>query len=163
MKHFFSNKTHVSLELPFGWELQEEIKNSATYTLEFDEDLEEDELKNADGLRFFNPIWSIDLFAMSNSDSSNIEKAAQAVLEKQLEAQQLLTKRYDFIDQHPSITIVLKYKDPDYGGLVGRHQSFVLVDDVLYSFNGCMPLELFEEGGVLFEDALKSVRFIFNH
>lgn len=163
MKHFFSSETHVSFEMPFGWELHEEKKNAATYAFEFDEDFEEDELKNADGIRFFNPIWSIDLFAMPNTDAGNIEKAAKAVLDKQMESQKLLSKRYDVIDQHPSTTIILQYKDPDYGGLVVRHQSFVQVDDVLYSFNGLMPFELFGEGGSMFDEALKSVRFIFNH
>jgi hypothetical protein len=163
MKHFFSHETHVSFELPFGWEVREEKDNSLICEFELDQDMEEEELKNAEGGRFFNPLYSIDLFAMPNTDPGQLEKAAKAVFDQKMEGQQLLAKRNDIIDQHPSNTIILKHKDNDYGSFVVRHQSFVLVDDVLYSFNGYMPSELYEEGGEMFDKALKSVRFIFNH
>lgn len=154
--HFFSHKTHVSLALPFGWEEPDE----GTYVFELADVLDEEELLNAEGSRLFNPRWMIELFPLPNTDSRNLQEASKALLSKSREDFRTLRHVELLVDGYPAVCDEFSYRDADYKGHLIHHQAFVLVDNVLFSFTGILPMELQEDFTSAFDDALQSVRFI---
>lgn len=158
--HFFSYRTHVSAVLPVGWEEFEEGEKSVTYIFDLADVLDEDELINEEGGKLFNPKWIIELFAIPDSSLKYLEDVSKALLMKPRQDFNPIRHESIEVDGCPGICDEFLYREPDYKGQLIQHQSFVLVDNVLFSFSGVIPKELKEEFASAFDDALQSVRFI---
>lgn len=151
--NFFSHETHVSLALPIGWEeLKEEKANVIYYYEVFEEGDESYEL---------NPRFMIQLFPMPNTDASNLERASKSNFEVEHVQLEKLTHQNTTVDGYPGVVDVFTYQDQTYDTKMLQFQTFVLVDNVLFSFTGLSPDEYRADIVPMFEDAVNSVRFIF--
>ena len=153
--HFFSHQTHVSLELPVGWEELSEDQHRATYYYEiFDED--EDEAQQA-----LNPRFLVSLFPAGGTEVERLNQASQAMLAEQKQQFSHLSHADVEIDGYPAVTDVFSYFFDELDTQLVQNQTFVLVDDVLFSFTGNAPDEYQEAFLKMNDDALSAARFIF--
>ncbi|MDV3350211.1 hypothetical protein D0962_27640 [Leptolyngbyaceae cyanobacterium CCMR0082] len=153
--HFFSHQTHVSLELPVGWEEFSEDAHNVVYYYEiYDEDEDEDDFSK-------NPRLIIQLFPSPSTNIDNLRQASESVVTVPRKNFELISHQEEIIDQYPGLTDVFRYFDEDFGALAVRYQSFILVDNVLFSFAGACLAQHEDELLPMFRNALESIRFIF--
>ena len=153
--HFFSHESRVSLELPIGWEELSEENHQVVYCYE---DFEED---NSEKSWINDPRLMIKLFPSPTTNIDNLEQAAASSFKVEHEQLEKLKHTELKVDGYPGILDIFSYKDSESGKPLTQFQVFILIDNVIFSFTGLMLKKFQEELIPTFNDAIKSVRFIF--
>lgn len=159
--HFFSRVTHVSLELPVMWEEAAETEMSVIYTLRL-EDLPEYEGYTISSVnRPRDPIFAIQLIALKNPEAGELTKIADAFLHQKQEQLSVINRYTQLVDGYDAVVITF---NSDNQGQTGRNyelQSFIIIDDVLFSISAVAPELMQPVFTKDFDNALRSIRFIF--
>lgn len=153
--HFFSHESRVSLELPIGWEELSEENHQVVY---YYEDFEEDDSEKS---WINDPRFMIKLFPSPSTDIENLERASTSSFKVEHEQLEKFNHTELKVDGYPGILDIFSYKDSESRKLVSQFQLFVLIDNVIFSFTGLM-LKKFQDRLIpVFNNAIQSVRFIF--
>jgi hypothetical protein len=159
--HFFSHKTHTSLELPVGWEESSESETSVTYAYSLDEAQDTVDFTRSPSGQNPDPILAVQIFALPHPDHSASEKAATAFLNQRQSLITLIQRDTKHIDGYNAVSMIFTALDADYPGESYQHHCFVTVDNVLFSFSAACPASIQSLFAPVFDEALDSIRFIF--
>lgn len=159
--HFFSHVTHVSLELPVMWEEAAETERSVIYTLSL-EDLPEYEGHAIPSVnRPQDPIFAIQLIALKNPEAGELANIADAFLHQKRERISVINRDTQPVDGYDAIVITFNSDNPGQSGRNYELQSFIIIDDVLFSISAVAPEFMQPVFAKDFDNALRSIRFIF--
>lgn len=146
--HHFSWHTKVSLELPIGFEEEEEdpTENMAIYA----DDLEEDTI----GARVLTKASAIP----AGSDDAYLQMAAASARVAGRALQE--PPEASTVDGLPAVHQTLRYVQDDLGMEIVRYETFAQISDIVFSITGVAPAESAEHYLPVFEHASSSARFI---
>jgi hypothetical protein len=148
--HFFSWATRVSIELPVGFEeyLEDAETNSAIYADDLDD--EDGELP---GCRVMTKMTAV---AVDSAGAYRELAAASARIgERSIESREECT-----VDGAPGLRQILVYRDEEAELDVIRHETFVQVENVIFSITGIAPAARREEYLPALDHASRTARFI---
>ncbi|MFN5365112.1 MAG: hypothetical protein ACK5CH_06830 [Bacteroidota bacterium] len=159
--HFFSYVSHVSLELPVIWQESTETETSVIYTFSL-ENLPEYEgytIPSVNKPR--DPIFAIQLIALKNPEAGELANIADAFLHQKRERISVINRNTQLVDGYDAIVISFNSDNQEQTGRNYELQSFIIIDDVLFSISAVAPEFMQPVFAKDFDNALKSIRFIF--
>lgn len=159
--HFYSHRTHTSVELPAGWEEAAESDALVIYKCCLDEMPEAEGLSTYSSGKYPDPILAIQIFALASPTADANEKAAAAFLRQRQDRIDVIRKDQQPVDSYDALTLYFTARDADYPGDSYQIQCFITADNVLFSFTAACPTAYRSLFAPVFDDALKSIRFIF--
>ncbi len=147
LKHWFSHKTRVSIELPIGWEQDEEDERLVIY-------------RDTSAAHEWPPTLLIRVIHIPfAADEPHLELARQIVDVSRPNKQILSHSKMD-VDGFDGVVDVLSYDEEQVGHTVIHYQVFVNVPPLIYSFSGMAQREHAQSCLPVFRAAVQSVRFI---
>lgn len=152
--HFFSLETKVSLELPVGWEDQEEDGGLAIYYYEMNDDEEESNFDKC------NPRLIIKTFAIPTNTPDALKNIADSTVQAYQIQRQILERSVTEVDSYPAIVNIFTYQDDEMSCTFIQYQVFVQISQIICSISGVVELQYQQEFLPVFEQAVKSIRFI---
>ncbi len=143
--HFFSPYTRISLELPVGFEEQQEDEEHRSVI--YADDLDDDDPVGARVLAH--------TFAAERDSLVSLAEASAALPGRQVESRQQCT-----IESYPAMRQLLSYRDTDLELDVLRHETWIQVDEVVFSMIFVTPALRVDQYRPAWEHATETLRLI---
>lgn len=143
--HFHSYESRLSLELPAGWEEEDESENQVIY------------VNRDDSETPIEPRLIVRVQAVP-ADSDAWRQLADG--QRDRPGRDLIDSREIAIDGVPARLDITGYDEPGLGGKVLHVQAFAQISDVLFSVSGVAAWKERAMWTPVFTDAVDSIRFI---